>query len=372
MTKAYFDNNATTEVDPRILSRIHELYQSGPMNPGSPHSFGRKARQVVEDAKARIREALGLKRHRVLFLASATEALNLAINAFEGQQIVASSIEHPALEEALLARSCSKRVGLIDRTQFDWKGLEKHLPQCQLAAFIWANNETGLVLPMERIAESCRVTDTKILVDASQAPGKLEGFFEEVSALQPDAIVLSGHKMHAPVGIAALVLNEDFPIRPLLFGGSQQASLRPGTEPVVLADALALALELSQESATYDQMRSWKHQIWSAIGQVVPQATKTILDESQCLANTLHFRIPGLSAERQIIAFDLEGIALSSSSACESGASEPSRVLRAMGYDEVASSEGIRISLSRLTKPEEISIAINAIPRVYSTLAPKN
>jgi cysteine sulfinate desulfinase/cysteine desulfurase-like protein len=367
--RVYLDNNASTAIAPEVLARMTAVLSGGPLNPGSLHQSGQRARQLFREAGNAVPVALGLTNRQTVFVASGTEAINLVLRGqhLAAGPIVLSSVEHPAVDKTAEALGV-RRVIAVSRTgQLDLEGLKASLPGARLACFMAANNETGGVLPLVEISNLCRFHGVPLMVDASQAPGKMDlrGVLDEAD---PDFLVLSGHKMHAPVGIAALVLRSEAKLRQQTTGGGQQHGLRAGTEPVALAAGFAHALELAVHHTDFAKHRARCAALFDAIRAVAPQAVRTIPDPEQALANTLHYRIPGLEAQRQVVAFDMAGIECSSASACESGASLPSRVLLRMGYTEAESREGIRMSVGRLTTDAEIAFATDTMKSVLSRM----
>ena len=369
----YLDNNASTALDLRVLSAMEKLWGLGALNPGSTHSSGQRAKELMQSAEARVLNALGLAGHRVVFLSSATEALNLVVKGFlqAGSGLVYySSIEHPALKGPCDETLRGRKISVDRHGTFDLASLIGGLIRGDLCAMMVANNETGGVLPWQKACEISRSNGSITLLDATQAPGKLPGFFADVANLQPDMIALSGHKIHAPVGIGALVIRRGIQLVPQITGGGQQYGLRAGTEPVVMANAFALALELARDESDPAAMAAQVERLWQAVLNAIPNAHRTLQPE-ESLANTLHYRVPGLSAERQVIALDMAGLRSSSSSACASGSMQPSSTLLGMGYTEEEAREGVRLCVSRLTTDSEVEracqILSDVLPRLVAT-----
>lgn len=368
--RVYLDYNATTPTDPRVTQRIVELLDEGPLNPGSQHAQGRKARALLDHAEADVLDTLGLtKTHRVVFCGSSTEAINLAIRGLLADatdpSIVLSSVEHPAVAQTVDAVA-SPRVVPVDRVgAIDIDVLRTKFPGAKLATFMYANNETGGILPVRDIVNAARETGVPLLLDCCQAPGKCDF---RVSDARPDMLVVSGHKTYAPAGIAALAIRRDVTLKSLTTGGGQQYGMRAGTETVILANALALALKIACNEPHLERSASQCERLFTAIREISPHAVLTIPDASRRLANTLHYRIPGLTSERQVIAFDMEGVECSAAAACESGAVKPSKVLLGMGYNDQESKEGVRISVGRFTTDEEIDFACATIQRALARL----
>jgi len=373
--RAYLDNNATTPLAPEVRTRLLDVLDVGPLNPGSTHAAGRIAKQLLLDATNELAQALGLESRKVIFCGSASEAINLAIRGClattpqgHKHKVVTSSIEHPAVANTINA--CGEALSFqINRDgTLDSAGLKEALAEACLCAVMFANNETGVLLPVEEIADACREAGVPLLVDCCQAPGKAP-FFDAIKRIDPDYLAISGHKVHAPVGIAALVMKERAKLATCTTGGGQQHGLRAGTEPVALASALARAMTLArQHDADLSGLVSKVEQLWRAIQEVAPNAERTVPDCGKSLCNTLHYRIPGLAAERQIIAFDVAGVECSASSACSSGSLQPSKAMMGMGFGMFESMQGIRMSVTRYTSDEEVSFACSVIQEVLGRL----
>lgn len=373
--RVYLDNNATTPADPEVIRSLAEAMSAGPLNPGSMHGSGQKARRMFEAARESMLAMLGLADRRLIFCASATEAVNLAMRGFAGAATgravsVHTSVEHPAVV-ATAAAIGEVRIAPVGRDgALDLGSWRHHLSGATLASCMFANNETGGLLPMAEAAALCREARVPLLVDACQSPGKAD-FFAQLPAIDPDMLVFSGQKIHGPVGIAALVVKKHIQLRQQTTGGGQQGGFRAGTEPVALAVALECALRLARDRYRPDDLRAKVDRLWQAIRRAAPDAVMTIPDPSMRLANTLHYRIPGISAQRQVVAFDLAGVECSSASACESGAAEPSKVMLGMGYSREEALEGVRLSVSRMTTDAELAFAAAAIEAALGRMTAK-
>lgn len=373
--RAYLDNNATTPIAPPVKERLIELLELGPLNPGSTHASGRAARALFDDVTGELIDALGLPDRKVVFCGSATEAINLAIRGCLATvpeerrgKIVTSSIEHPAVANTIASCGDSAAFQINRDGSVDMDGLREALKGACMCAMMFANNETGVLLPVEEVAEACREAGVPLLVDCCQAPGKAP-FFDAIQKIDPDYLAISGHKVHAPVGIAALVVRESAKLATCTTGGGQQHGWRGGTEPVALAGSLARAMTLAREhSADFSNLEHKVGLLWQAIIENAPEAERTVTDPSRSLRNTIHYRIPGLAAERQIIAFDIDGVECSASSACSSGSLQPSKAMMGMGFGMFESMQGIRMSVTRYTTDEEVDFACKVIHDVLSRL----
>lgn len=361
--RVYLDNNATTAIAPPVLEHMTSLWQLGPMNPGSIHAGGRRARQLFEAAQKSVLDTLGLPGRRVIFCGSATEAVNLVLRGEARSKPLAvahTSVEHPATV-ATAASIGQPAIATVARDgQLDLETWRTAVGKAGLAASMFANNETGGILPIAEMASAARAAGIRFMVDACQCPGKTD-FLPALHEADPDYLVLSGQKIHGPVGVAALIVRDGASLPQQITGGGQQHGLRAGTEPVVLASGLALALQMAVEQFDATSLRAKLERIWHTILTVAPEAVMTIPAPDMRLAQTLHYRIPGVDAQRQIVAFDLAGVECSSASACESGAAEPSRVMLGMGYTRGEAMEGVRMAVSRFTTEGELDFACTQI-----------
>lgn len=361
--RVYLDNNATTPAAPEVIDRMVEVMRRGPLNPGSMHGSGRIARQSFEAAQQQILDLIGLPERRVVFCGSATEAVNLVLRGVAGTNsttVVHTSVEHPAVVATAAAVGAPRIVAVDREGRLDLDAWKASLAGATIASCMYANNETGGVLPLADVAASCRAAAVPLLVDACQSPGKTD-FFATIPGVDPDFLVFSGQKIHGPVGVAALVVRRGITLRQQTTGGGQQGGSRAGTEPVALATALAEALTLAKQRFDRAALRAATARLWTAITSAAPNARLTIPEAERRLDNTLHYRIPGLASQRQVVAFDMAGVECSSASACESGSAEPSKVMLGMGYTREEAMEGVRLSVSRYTTDAEIDFAANAI-----------
>lgn len=374
----YLDNNATTALDPEVLAAMTS-YLSEPMgNASSRHALGRRARQAIDDAVESIARRLNARPEEIVFTSGATESNNLAILGSvrsPGTRIFVAATEHPSAMEPCLA--LGKRGYAVEVIAVDSRGVARNLPSTStdeesLAVVQLANSETGTLQDIAttrgRWAARCRLH-----VDAVQGIGRVPVDFSELGA---SSLALSGHKIHGPPGIGALVARRDFPLEPLFFGGGQQNDRRPGTEPVALIVGLAKAVELAvdgweQHSERMRELRDeFEDRVISSIEGVVRNGSR----ESR-LPNTSNLSFLEADAQALLIALDLSGVMASSGTACASGSIEPSPVLRAMDVGEARLQSAVRFSVSRFTTREEIeraaSIVRDCVVRVRSTVAPR-
>ena len=352
----YLDYNATTPLDPRVFEAMREWYAGPPSNSGSgTHVYGQRARDAVERARQQVAEVLGAGPEEVFFTSGATESNNIAIlglTSFAEQtgrkHILSTSIEHKAVLEPLdELRRRGFDVELLPVTEGGYVEpdvLKDHLrSDTLLVSVMHANNETGVLQPLNAIAELLVETDTLFHTDAAQTFGK---DVEELRNLKCDFISISGHKIYGPQGVGALYVRRRGaarrPLDSLLFGGGQERGLRPGTIPVPLVVGLGAAAEFaaSEHDTRASAASRIKEQLLAGL-QSVEYRINGDLSRSQ--PHVLNVSFPGVDSEALMMALKDE-IAISNGSACTSASYAPSHVLLAMGLDEDRISESVRIS----------------------------
>ncbi len=378
----YLDHNATTPMLPAVADAVREASLRFGANPGSQHEPGRRARRELEAARQRVGELLGARMtgvdaDRVIFTSGGTEAANLALFGAVGTgpsgdsplHLVTSQIEHPCILSAAeqlkhceLDRLDVSRDGVASVDQL--RSLVR--PDTQLVSVMLANNETGVLQPVAEMAEICAELGVPCHSDAAQVVGKLPVDF---TSLGLSALSLASHKFHGPLGIGALILRHDLPLHPTLFGGHQQAGLRPGTESVALAVGMQTALEIWEASAKENIERTarlrdhFEHSLASELPQL-----QVIGGRVPRLPNTSNLSFVGLDRQALLMALDQAGVACSSGSACASGSSEPSPVLLAMGLKKEVLDGSIRFSLGSTSTASEIEEACRRILLVCKRL----
>lgn len=368
----FLDNNATTRIHPRVLETLSSALESTWGNPSSVHYTGRKARQSLEEARARVAELLEGEPSEIIFTSGGTESNNAAIfgrallDESDRFHIVTTSIEHPSVRSVI--QDLERRGWPVTRVDPQSDGVVRAedvaaaiRPDTRLVAMMLANNETGVIQPVAAVARTCRERNVHIHCDAVQAIGKIP---VDVGALGVDSVSLSGHKFHGPKGIGALWLRKGVTLHPYILGGSQERRRRAGTENAPLASALAVASELAKEGlARMDGVAAIRDEMERGLaegfeGAVVRGAT------AERLPNTSSVTFSSCDSESLIIGLDIEGFAVSAGSACSSGRVEASHVLTAMGLSESDAKSTIRISLCQFTTREEISSFVEAAARL--------
>ncbi len=380
----YLDNNATTRIDFLVVERMHELMQMRLANPSSQHAAGRQARQIVEKARETILNQCGgrikgMASDQLLFASGGTEANNLAILGLSENRpgaIVVSSIEHPSvLQAAQYAGTKGREIrylpcsndGVVYLDQLEaWLSPISPRGPVALVSLMLGNNETGVLQPVALAAAMCREAGVLIHTDAVQVLGKSELDFV---ALDVDAMTVTAHKLHGPVGIGALVLRNGVPLSPQSFGGFQQLGQRPGTEMPVLAGGFEVAVTLasSQLAERMTSMRRLRDTLQDRILAEIPSAV-AVGAKSNRLPHTLSIAFPGVERQALQLALDMSGIACSTGSACASGSSQPSHVLEAMQLNAAIVRGGIRFSVSAETTDSEIDQTVATLTRIVANL----
>jgi cysteine desulfurase len=379
----YLDHSATTPILPEVAQAIHQASLRFTANPSSQHEPGRRARRALEAAREEIGVILGaqtggLEPDQIVLTSGGTEANNLALHGFlpktppSGGRIVISAIEHSSVSQP--ARSLARSGWQVDTVGVDHDGiiridqLEQLLtPTTLLVSLMLGNNETGILQPVEEAARLCIEHGIRLHTDAVQVIGKLPVKFQ---ALGASAMSCTAHKFHGPLGIGALVLHHRHSLlQPLMLGGHQQSGLRPGTETVGLAIGMATALACWQRDAVARARRlvALRERLEGTILAHLSDAV-VLGSRVERLPHMSNIAFPGLNRQQLVMALDLAGVACSSGSACASGSSEPSTVLRAMGCRKPIIDGSIRLSWGAQTTPSEIDQAAHRILSVCKHL----
>jgi cysteine desulfurase len=353
--RSYLDHNATSPLRPSVKAAMLAAMEIAG-NPSSVHGEGRAARKAIDDARESLGFMLGCLPQMIVFTSGGTEANNVAIRGVGAERILASAIEHPCVLEA--AKATGKPVEIIPVNSegvIDLKAFESILVRSPntLVSIMLANNETGVVQPMDVIAAMVRGAGALLHVDAVQAFGKMQVNF---GLLRCDMMTVAGHKVGGPKGVGALVIRDGLAVTPLLCGGGQELRRRAGTENVVgIAGFGALAAESIMD------FRHLRDQLESSLEDIV-----VFGKGAQRLSNTVCFAFPGVSAETLLMNLDLAGIAVSSGSACSSGKVAASPVLAAMGIPSDIARSAIRVSLGWSTTAEDIEHFISTWQRLMA------
>ena len=375
MRRVYLDNNATTRVAPEVLEEMLPYLEDLYGNPSSLHRFGRPVRQAVEEARERVAELLGAWPDEVIFTSCGTESDNAAIRGVlealpDKRHLVTTQVEHPAvlsLCRYLEGRGYEVTYLSVDRRGLlDLEELRASLREdTALVSIMFANNETGVLFPMEEIAEIVKERGIVLHTDAVQAVGKVE---IDLRRLPIDLLSLSGHKFYAPKGVGALFVRRGTPWVPFVLGGHQEGGRRAGTENTASIVGLGKASELAkEEAADQGRIKALRDKLERGIMESIPQVFLNG-DPDRRLPNTSNLCFVGVEGEALLLRLDDEGIAVSTGSACSSGSGEPSHVLRAMKVPEPAVHGAIRFSLGRYTTEEDIDYVLEKVPTVVQEL----
>lgn len=361
MQPIYLDHNATTDPSPAVVEAMIP-WLGRAANASSVHAPGRAARGAVETARRAVAASLGGAPAEVIFTGGATEALHLAIagTVRPGQRVVISAVEHPAV-----AGACAVAGAEIVRVPVDAEGAispTAYVQACEgaaLAVLMAAQNEIGRLYPVQAVAEA--IAPCPLLCDAAQLWGRAS---IDVSALGATMVAVSGHKIGGPQGVGALWVRRGHALRPHLAGGAQERGRRAGTENVAGLAGLGVAAErLPGRIDAMADIRRLRDQLAVSLAERIEGWIPHGRPEAG-LPNTLAGRITGVDGDILLAALDLEGIYISSGSACSSGSVEPSSVLLAMGLSPEEARGGLRISLGPRTSAEEIARVIEVLPRV--------
>lgn len=377
----YLDHNATTPLAPEVAAAMDAYRRRGGANPASPHAAGRAARRVLEDARARVAGLLGartagLHADRIVFTSGGTEANTLALRGLAGappKRVIVSAIEHPSV--AMTAEQMRREGFRVDRLGVDWSGVVRLDELADLLAddapigvvsVMLGNNETGALQPLREIVDLCSDHSVPVHTDAVQAVGKIPVGFEELGIT---ALSFTAHKFHGPIGVGGLIVKADAVVAPQLFGGFQQAGLRPGTEAVDLAVGLTAALDLWAEASSdrAERMARLRDRLEASVAERFSDVVR-VAAEAPRLPHTSCLAFPGVDRQALLMSLDQAGIACSTGSACASGSSEPSPVLLAMGLSNDVVQGAIRLSLGAGTTVEEIDAAASRISRAANGL----
>ncbi len=376
MQTIYFDNNATTKVAEEVLEEMKPFFCEFYGNPSSMHTFGGQTGRKIRHAREQVAALLGCDPAEIMFTSGGTESDNAAIKGVlaahpDKRKIITTRVEHPAVLTACreLENHGYTIIELgVDKTgQIDLAELEKNLDDnTALVTIMYANNETGVIFPIEKIAEM--VSDKNIVfhTDAVQAVGKIP---LNLAKSGIDLLSLSGHKLHAPKGIGVLYIKKGTRISPFIVGGHQEAGRRAGTENVPSIIGLGRACELAAKNLTVEneKVRHLRDKLESALLKNCPDS-RLNGDKKNRLPNTTNISFEFIEGEAILLMLDKFGICASSGSACTSGSLEPSHVLRAMGVPFTAAHGSIRFSLSRYNTEQEVDYTIEKLPGIVTRL----
>jgi cysteine desulfurase len=376
MKTIYFDNNATTKVADEVLEEIKPYFCDLYGNPSSMHTFGGQIGIKIREAREKTAALLGCDPSEIIFTGCGTESDNTAIKGTltahpNKRKVITTRVEHPAVLS--VCRDLENQGYTVVELSVDKKGrlnlseLESHLDDnTAIVTIMFANNETGVVFPVEKIAEMVKSKGIIFHTDAVQAVGKIP---INLSKSNIDLLSLSGHKLHAPKGVGILYVRKGTRLAPFMLGGHQEGGRRAGTENVPGIIGLGKACELAMHN--FDQenkkVKSLRDKLEKGILAKCPDCMVNGDTENR-LPNTSNISFEFIEGESILLMLDRFGICASSGSACTSGSLEPSHVLRAMGVPFTAAHGSIRFSLSRYNTEEEVNYTVEKIPPIIARL----
>jgi cysteine desulfurase len=374
----YLDNNATTPVLPEVFEAMRPYFAEHFGNASSIHSHGQETRAAVENARESVAALLGCRASEIVFTSGGTEADNLAIAGLTkpGDHVITSSVEHHAVLFACThLQGIGKEIGcevtilpVDERGLVDPDDVRRALrPNTKLISVMMANNETGVLQPVEEIGKIAAEAGVHFHTDAVQAAGKVS---IDVNRIGCHALTISGHKIHAPQGVGALYVRKGTELQPLFYGGRHERSRRAGTENVPGIVGLGKAAQLAKDSlgrGDHKKMAALRDRLQQGI---LAQVDEAVINGDQALRvpNTTNLRFDHIEGEALVIALDLKGLAVSTGAACSSGAIEPSHVLVAMGLQKDEARASIRFSLGKQTTEQDIDFALALVPETVARL----
>lgn len=376
--RIYLDHNATTAPRPEVIDLVTRVLRDTWGNASSVHAYGQQAKSVLDEARSRVATLIGADPAEVVLCGSGTESDNLAIRGAADAQadagrrhLVTTAIEHEAVRATMAA--LGRRGFRITTIPVDASGIvsvdavrEAVTPDTALVSVMHANNEIGTLQPIAEIAAITRASGALMHTDAVQTAGRIP---VDVRALGVDLLTLSAHKFHGPKGAGALFIRRGVKLAPTLTGGRQERGRRSGTEPVAIYAGMGLAAELAQAALADEpgRLAPLRDRLETALLAGIPDTVRNGA-ASPRVPNTTNLSFAGVESESLLIGLDLEGVAVSSGSACSSGTLEPSHVLRAMGCSHARALGSVRFSLGASTTEDAIDHAIDAVIRVVTRL----
>jgi cysteine desulfurase len=372
----YLDNNATTQLDPAVIEEMLPFLTQFYGNPSSGYSFGRQVRQAIDLARERVAALLGCEPGEIVFTSCGTESNNAAVNsalqlAPNRRHVVTTAVEHSATR-----RHCelvAKRgypvtvVGVGGDGSLDLDELEGAItPQTAIITAMWANNETGVLFPVEKIAEIARRKRVLFHTDAIQSVGKIP---IRLSDSTINSLALSAHKLHGPKGVGALYVNKRSAFKPLVIGGSQENNRRAGTENVASIVALGKAAECAGAAMEEEnsRVRGMRDRFEGGLQERIPN-TFVNGDPGARLPNTTNVSFAGIQSDAALVMFDRHQLCCSAGSACRTGSMESSHVLRAMNLPPERIQGSMRFSFGRFNTDADVDKALDIIPAVIAKL----
>jgi len=372
----YFDNNATTPIDPRVQVKMTEFLKEHFGNPSSLYPIGRMVKEIVTESRDTIARALGAKRTEIFFTGSGTESDNFAIRGVmdampEKNEFITSAIEHPAVIETAnyLERKGAKvtfvpvdHTGIVDLNRLQ----EAISTKTALISIMHANNELGTIQPIQDVVKMAKKKGVLVHTDAVQSFGKID---VNVDKLGVDLLSVSAHKIYGPKGIGALYIRKGTNIMPLIYGGHQERLMRAGTENTIGIVGFGEASRIVQKQGEKDKKRIAKlaDMLKSGIEDKIPKV-KFNGHKTERIKWTLNYSFYGLEAEAILLSLATKDIFVSTGSACSEDSEEVSHVLSAIGLRPEMARSSIRISLGRFNKEEDIHVVLRELPEIVRKL----
>jgi len=374
MHRVYFDNNATAPLLPEVFEAMKPYFGEHFGNASSIHHHGQETRAAVERARASIAALLACRPSEIVFTSGGTEGDNLAIFGLlrSSDHVITSTIEHHAVLNSckhLESIGCEVTYLPVDgRGLVDPGDIRRALrPNTKLITIMMANNETGVLQPVEEIGKIAGEADVYFHTDAVQAAGKIP---IDVNRIACDLLSISGHKMHAPQGIGALYVRKGTILEPMFYGGNHERSRRAGTENVAGIVGLGKAADMAKQALSGGdpgRISAMRDRLQEKILAEI-EATGVNGDGAPRVPNTTNLYFDFLEGEALVIALDLKGLAVSTGAACSSGAIEPSHVLTAMGLPRARARASLRFSLGKQNCPDEVEFALGLVPQTVARL----
>jgi cysteine desulfurase len=376
----YLDHAATSPIRPSVLARYTQaLAQIG--NPASVHAFGQSSRQLLEEAREQIAKSIDCDRNEVVFTSGGTESDNLAVKGLYWQRhaedrnrtlIISSGAEHAAVLDSvnwLVSEQGAEayfvamdKDGVLDLEDLE-RVLSQRADQVALISLMWANNEIGVVHPIKNITALAAKYGIPVHSDAIAALGHIPVNFRE-SGLS--AMTITGHKLGSPVGVGALILSRKQKITPVVHGGGQERNLRSGTPDAAAADAFALAVKeaVGEQPALSSYHSELAAKLISGVRAIAPDV-KVSSENVDRLSNNVHFRFPGCLGDSLLFLMDLNGVSISTGSACAAGVSSPSHVVLSLGADADEAMGTMRITFGHNSTESDVDAFLEAFPKAY-------
>ena len=372
----YLDNNSSTRIDPEVLEEMMPFLTERYGNPSSAHRFGRQVKDATKLAHERLAALLGCQPNEVVFTSGGTESDNTALHSAlqmtpDRRHIVTTSVEHNAVLnycQTVVSQGCEvTTLEVDDEGHLDLAELERAIrPDTAVVSVMWANNETGVINPLEEIAAICRTKGVALHTDAVQTVGKMP---IDLAGKYLQFLSLSGHKLHASKGVGALYVNRNSKFHPMIVGGPQEGGRRAGTDNVASIVGLGKAAELAASTLEEEntRVRALRDRFEETLlAQVEDVAVNG--DRAKRLPNTSNVAFLGVDAQAILIKLDQEGVCCSLGSSCTTGAVEPSHVLRAMHMTNERARSSLRFSFGRFNTEAELDRVLEILPRIVSKL----